>query len=91
MKEDEYTKRIAKNQVCAIFHMRDIRKNDGDAMLVSLGTPLWSPETNRNICFWVFPLMGEFYAWGTHKDLSNIYSWDKECLDSKIAQNRLCF
>ena len=51
MKEDEYTKRIAKNQVCAIFHMRDIRKNDGDAMLVSLGTPIWSPETNRNICF----------------------------------------
>ena len=51
MKEDEYTKRIAKNQVCAIFHMRDIRKNDGDAMLVSLGTPIWSLETNRNICF----------------------------------------
>ena len=26
MKEDKYTKRLAKNQVCAIFHMRDIRK-----------------------------------------------------------------
>ena len=26
MKEDEYTKSLAKNQVCAIFHMRDIRK-----------------------------------------------------------------
>ena len=28
MKEDKYTKRLAKNQVCAIFQMRDIRKND---------------------------------------------------------------
>ena len=28
MKEDKYTKRLAKNQVFAIFQMRDIRKND---------------------------------------------------------------
>ena len=28
MKEDKYTKRLAKNQVCAIFQMRDIRKNN---------------------------------------------------------------
>ena len=27
MKEDKYTKSLAKNQVCAIFHMLDIRKN----------------------------------------------------------------
>ena len=27
MKEDKYIKSLAKNQVCAIFHMRDIRKN----------------------------------------------------------------
>ena len=27
MKEDKYTKRFAKNQVYAIVHMRDIRKN----------------------------------------------------------------
>ena len=27
MKEDKYTKRLAKNQVCAILHMWDIRKN----------------------------------------------------------------
>ena len=26
MKEDKYTKSLAKNQVYAIFHMRDIRK-----------------------------------------------------------------
>ena len=50
MKEDKYTKRLAKNQVCAVFQMRDIRKNDlpkfmkvykalyGNAMLVSLFT-----------------------------------------------------
>ena len=27
MKEDEYTKSLAKNQVCVIFDMRDIREN----------------------------------------------------------------
>ena len=27
MKEDKYIKSLAKNQVCAIFHMRDRRKN----------------------------------------------------------------
>ena len=26
IKEDKYAKSLAKNQVCAIFHMRDIRK-----------------------------------------------------------------
>ena len=44
MKEDKYTKSLAKNQVCAIIHMQDIRINIcpnyvalfGDAMLVSL-------------------------------------------------------
>ena len=27
MKGDKYTKILDKNQVCAIFHLRDIRKN----------------------------------------------------------------
>ena len=27
MKEDNYTKSLAKNQVCTIFEMQDIRKN----------------------------------------------------------------
>ena len=45
MKEDKYTRNLAKNQVCAMFHMRDIRKNVlppiykalyGDAILVPL-------------------------------------------------------
>ena len=41
----------------------------GDAMLVTLwGAQIWPPETNRNICFWVFLLVHEFIAWGTHKD-----------------------
>ena len=26
MKEDKFTKSLAKNQVCAIFHVRDVRK-----------------------------------------------------------------
>ena len=60
MKEDKYTKSLAKNQVCAIFHMRDIRKNFlpkfrkalyGDAMFAC---PIWPPETNRNM-FFSFP------------------------------------
>ena len=46
-----------------------------DAMFVSLsGAQKWPPETNWNSCFWVFLLVREFFAWGTHKDLSNIYS-----------------
>ena len=60
MKEVKYAKNLAKNQVCAIFHMRDIRKKVlpkfklciGDAMFVSLsGAQIWTPETNRIICF----------------------------------------
>ena len=61
MKEDKYTKSLAKNQVHAMVHMRDIRKKRftqiykalyGDAMFVSLsGAQIWPPETNRNICF----------------------------------------
>ena len=51
MKEDKYTKILAKNQVCAIIHMGDFRKQRftqiykalyGDAMLVSSCVPLTS-------------------------------------------------
>ena len=57
MKEDKYAKSLAKTQVFAIFHMRDIRKNvlpkfvwRRHAMFVSLsGAEIWPPETNRNI------------------------------------------
>ena len=67
IKKDKYTKTLAKNQVCEIFQMRDIGKIYkalyGNAMLVSLsGTPIWPPDTNRNICFRVFLLMREFFA-----------------------------
>ena len=43
VKEDKYTKSLAKNQVCAIIHMRDIRK-----FLEQFGTNLeysLSPQT----------------------------------------------
>ena len=43
MKEDKYTKRLAKNQVFAIFQMRDIRKNDLPR-LVNLLSFVW--DTN---------------------------------------------
>ena len=71
MKEDEYTKSLDKNQVCAII-ISKVRYSEkcfaqiykalyGNSMLVSLsGTPIWPPETNRNICFLVFLLMCEF-------------------------------
>ena len=58
MKEDKYAKSLAKNQVCAIFHMRDIRKNVlpkskalyRDAMFVSIkGHKCSRLETNGNI------------------------------------------
>ena len=57
MKEDKYSKSLAKNQVYAVVHMRDIRSFTqiykafyGDAMFVSLsGAQIWPPETNRNI------------------------------------------
>ena len=45
MKEDKYTKNHAKNQVYAIVHMWDIRKNVlpkyGDAMFVSKETSIF--------------------------------------------------
>ena len=47
-----------------------------DAILVSLwGAQIWPPETNRNICLWVFLQMLEINAWRTYKDLLyDIYS-----------------
>ena len=52
MKEDKYSKSLAKNQVYAVVHMRDIRSFTqiykafyGDAMFVSLsGAQIWPPE-----------------------------------------------
>ena len=59
MKEDKYTKSLAKNQVYAIVHMRDIRKNVSPKFIklcvfVPLWAQLWPPETNRNISVFEF-------------------------------------
>ena len=44
MKEDKYTKRLAKNQVCAFFHMRDIRKKGlPKFIMLCMETPCWCP------------------------------------------------
>ena len=70
IKEDKYTKSLAKNQVCTIFQMRDIRKKVLPKFIkLCMETPfwcpwIWPPETNS---FQVFLLMVEFFAWGTHK------------------------
>ena len=62
MKEDKYSKSLAKNQVdaCNSSYVRYSEKRFtkiykalyGDAMFVSLsGAKIWPPEANRNICF----------------------------------------
>ena len=44
MKEDKYTRNLAKNQVCAMFHMRDIRKNVLPQFIrLCMETPFWCP------------------------------------------------
>ena len=44
IKEDKYTKSLAKNQVRAIFHMRNIRKNIlPDFIRLYIETPCWCP------------------------------------------------
>ena len=44
MKEDKYTKDLAKNQVFAIIDMRDIRKNVSPKfMRLCIETPYWCP------------------------------------------------
>ena len=57
MKEDNYTKSLAKNQVCARSYARYSEKRFtqmykalyGDAMFVV--AQIWPPKTNRNIGF----------------------------------------
>ena len=81
MKEDEYTK---ESGLCDISYARYSEKRltqickalSRDAILVSIwGAQIWPPETNRNICLWVFLQMLEINTWRTHKDLLfNIYS-----------------
>ena len=44
VKEDKYTKILAKNQICAIIHMRDIRKNVSPKFIkLCMETPCWCP------------------------------------------------
>ena len=66
MKEDKYTKSLAKNQVYAIVRMRDItqiyKALYRAALFVSLSGAIWPAETNRSICFLSFLLMREFFA-----------------------------
>ena len=50
MKEDKYTKSLAKIQVYAIFQMRDIRKKSSpeitEFIKLRMETPCWCPDTN---------------------------------------------
>ena len=65
MKDDKYTKSLVQNQVCAVFHMRDSRKNVLPNFIRLSGSPIWPPG--------VFLLMREFFARGAHNDERNIY------------------
>ena len=45
MIEDKYKKSLAKNELCAIFHMLDIRKNDLPKFIkLCVKTPRWCPS-----------------------------------------------
>ena len=79
MKEDEYTRGLAKNQVCAIFHMRDIRKNVLPKFIkLCMETPCWCPfegqkygrriPTEKSVCLSVFLQMRDIIARGARKD-----------------------
>ena len=92
IKEDKYAKGLAKNQVCAIFHMRDIWENVLPKFIkLCMETPCLCPfEGHKHgcrkptMCFLVFPLVREFIAWESHKGLKWYLFWDKECSDSKV-------
>ena len=50
IKEDKYTKSLIKNQVCVIFHLRDIWKNDIPKFIkLCMETPCWCPFKNRKV------------------------------------------
>ena len=59
MEENQYTKHLAKNQDCAIFHVRDTRKNVLPKLSkLCMETPCW------------FPFEGHKYGRGKQKDSS---------------------
>ena len=50
MKEDKYTKSLAKNQIYAIVHMRDIRKNVLPKFIkLCMETPRLCPSRSTNM------------------------------------------
>ena len=75
---------LTKNQDCATFHMRDIREN------VFTQIDVWRHHVG-------VLLRGTYMAAGNqqkhlslnfpHKLKALILFWDKECFDSKIAEN----
>ena len=96
MKGGKYAKILAKIQVRAIFHMRDIRRNVLPKFIeLCMETscwcpyglaPTWRPESNRNICHWVLLRKRVFNSRGTHKHYSNTFGMN--CSDSTIARNK---
>ena len=97
MREDKYTKSLAKNQVCerisyARYSEQRFTQIYKALYLETTRCPsekhkIWPPEpTDRNICCWVFLQMRELM-----KIKVNYLFWDKECLDSKISKNRNVF
>ena len=53
MKEDEYTKSLEKNQVCAVFQKRDIRKNVLPKFIkLCMETLCWCPFEGHQYGHW---------------------------------------
>ena len=84
MKKVECNESLNKNQICVISFARYSAKTlcmetPSDAILVSLwGARIWPPETNRNICLWVFLQMRETITWGPYKDKRRLGKREKE-------------
>ena len=56
MKKDKYTKTHAKSQVCEIFQMRDIGKNDlPEFIKLCMETPCWDAGYQQKHLFSSFP------------------------------------
>ena len=91
MKEDKYTKSLAKNRVSVIIHIQDIREN----VLPKFIRFVWRSHV-------VVPLRGtkygrrkptetsvfEFSYLCVNLSLEELKKNDKECLDGKISKNQ---
>ena len=90
MKEDKYTKGLEKNQVSAIIHFRDIRKNVLPKFIRFVwrrhgGVPLRGTKYGRRKP--TETSVFEFSYLCVNSSLEELKKKDKECLDGRISKN----